>query len=205
MDESQTVGESFLILHGTGGNKPDHWQEHLVRELREAGADVHYPQMPRPDDPELGPWLKTLRSTLKSITRDRQLTVLTHSRGCLLWMHYAASGDYRGPKADRVLLVAPPYSPPTGRSGWFPMPLEAAKIAAVSRETTIIASDDDEFATFEDAQEYATALSVPIYLLSGSGHISPYYGYGPWPWVREWCLRQADFPPLPNRIAEEIP
>ena len=28
----------FLILHGWGGNKPEHWQEHLNSKLKEAGA-----------------------------------------------------------------------------------------------------------------------------------------------------------------------
>ena len=38
----------FLILHGWGGNKPAHWQEHLYNALTDAGKKVHYPKMPTP-------------------------------------------------------------------------------------------------------------------------------------------------------------
>ena len=198
--------EVFLVLHGTGGNKPDHWQEHLVRELRELGKDVRYPQMPEPNAPELDPWMAALHRELDAVADDAALTVLAHSRGCILWMHHAcmaAAGEKHGPQAERALLVAPPYRTseisPTPPSKFFPAPLSAEGIAALSRQTAIVASDDDEFSTYEQAEGYAAALGIPIYKLSGAGHISPFYGYGKWPWVVDWCLGGADLPPLPNR------
>ena len=50
-----TSSEVFLILHGWGGNKPAHWQEHLAAKLIEAGADVRYPKMPDPMAPDPAP------------------------------------------------------------------------------------------------------------------------------------------------------
>lgn len=200
------MSDVFLILHGTGGNKPDHWQEHLARELREFGADVRYPKMPDPDTPDLQAWLGTFREELERIPADARLTVLAHSRGCILWLHHTLSSE-GAPVADRVLLVAPPYrtvatqqsQPLPGSSGWYPAPLDATRAAEAARETVIVASDDDELTTYEQAEDYARTLAIPIYKLSGAGHISPFYGYGPWPWVLDWSLRRADFPPLPNR------
>ena len=115
-------------------------------------------------------------------------------------MHYATQQTKAGPKADRVLLVAPPADPAiAGIGDWLPAPLDAAGMAAASAETVIVASDDDEFATYENAEEYAAGLQVPVYKLSGAGHISPFYGYGRWSWVHDWCLHAAELPPLPNR------
>jgi len=190
---------SFLILHGTGGNAPSHWQEHLAQDLRAAGKDVRYPSLPSPDVPRLAKWLPALKKELAGAGDN--LTVLAHSRSCALWLHYAAEHAIAPPDfvADRVLLVAPPYRVKERRSAhpFFPVPLSAQGVANVARQTTIIASDDDEYASFEEAQHYASTLNIPIYKLPSSGHISPTYGYGNWPWMLQWCLGASDFPPQP--------
>lgn len=200
----------FLILHGWGGNKPEHWQEHLVAKLREAGQRVHYPKMPEPTAPDLPAWLSKVREELGEImaeTPDAKLTVLTHSLGAITWMHLAAKNGAEGRQiADRVLLVAPPYvlpqapppDAPPSVTAFFPPPFDPPAIKAAAAETVLIASDTDDFATFDQSSGYAVKLEVPIHLLKGAGHISPYYGYGEWPWVLEWCLRRAELPPQPR-------
>ncbi|MEO7716489.1 MAG: alpha/beta hydrolase [Capsulimonas sp.] len=195
----------FLILHGRGGNAVDHWQNHLARGLTNAGVDVRYPRFPRPEDPDLTDWLHAFRETLNEIPEDARLTVIAHSLGSILWMHHAASRQ--GLQADRVLLAAPPYivrevplaGQPLGTTRFYPPPMDKIGIAAAGRETTIVASDTDDFATFAQTEAYAAALRVPIYKLPGAGHISPFYGYGEWPWVLDWSLGRANFPPFPNR------
>ena len=204
------ASDRFLILHGWGGNKPAHWQEYLYAKLTEAGAAVTYPKFPDPSAPNRDAWLATLESTMEELARDAgdtaPLTVVCHSLSAITWMHWAARGA-ASPIADRVLLVAPPYVvpeiPPTdappGVAGFFPPPMNAAGIARAAHQTTIIASNDDDYATFEQTKAYADRLEIPIHLLEGAGHISPYWGYGEWPWVVEWCLRTADFPPQPKK------
>jgi uncharacterized protein len=196
-----------LILHGWGGNKPAHWQEHLYGALTAEGATVHYPKMPEPTAPDLPAWLARLGEELATIPADARLTVVCHSLGAITWLHRAASADVESrPQADRVLLVAPPYVipeiPPTdappGVSAFFPPPLSAEGVARAAKETHFIASDSDDYATFEQTKAYADRLGVPIHLLPGAGHISPYWGYGEWPWVRDWCLRRAELPPQPR-------
>ena len=201
------ANDRFLILHGWGGNKPAHWQEYLYAKLTEAGATVAYPKFPEPTAPNLDAWHKTLDQTMADLSAagDAPLTVVCHSLGAITWMHHAAKHE-SGLVADRVLLVAPPYvvpeippsDAPPGVAGFFPPPMDAAGIARAGRETTIIASNDDDYATFEQTKAYADRLEIPIHLLAGAGHISPYWGYGEWPWVVDWCLRTADFPPQPK-------
>ena len=199
MADSQT----FLILHGWGGNKPEHWQEWLAEQLRASGAGVHYPKMPNPEAPKLAPWLLRVHEAVKELP-DSGVTVLCHSLGAITWMHYATAADRQ--IADRALLVAPPYvarglppaDTPPGISGFFPPPLDSASISRAAGETTLIYGENDCYGTEDQTKAYSDALRIPMHLLSGAGHVSPYWGYGAWPWVLDWCLRRADFPPTPN-------
>ena len=201
------MAEVFLILHGWGGNKPAHWQEHLVQRLTAAGMDVRYPKMPEPMAPDPQAWMEALHATLAEIPADATLTVLAHSLGAINWMHHAAMSEHPGPQADRVLLVAPPYvireipplDAPPGAAGFFPPPMAKEGIATLSRETVLVASDTDDYATYDQSSAYADGLGIPIYKLAGGGHISPYYGYGEWPWVLDWALGKAALPPQPNK------
>ena len=200
--------QTFLILHGWGGNKPEHWQEHLAKALEAEGQTVIYPRMPDPMHPVPAAWQSTLETALASLPADAvQVTVLAHSLGAINWLHYAASGKATRLIADRVLLVAPPYViaeiPPTdapdGVGAFFPPPLSESGVKGLARETHLVATDSDDYATFEQTKAYSDRLNLPIHLLAGAGHISPYWGYGNWPWVLEWCLRRADLPPMPNK------
>lgn len=196
--------DTFLVLHGWGGNKPAHWQEHLVTALRAENVKVHYPRMPEPTAPNLPAWLAKVEEEMAEIPAGTPLTIVTHSLGAITWMHYAPRAPR--PVADRVLLIAPPYVmpgiPPTdappGVEGFFPPPMDARAIARAAHETNLIATDSDDYATFEQTKAYADRLQIPIHLLPGAGHISPYWGYGEWPWVRDWCLRRAELPPVPK-------
>jgi len=203
------TNEVFLILHGWGGNKPAHWQEHLVASLRNCGATVYYPIMPEPTSPDLPGWQARLDEEVKTIQAEypnASITVLAHSLGSINWLHYVAVASLESPIASRVLLVAPPYvvpqlppiDVPSSVTAFFPPPIDPASIKAACPNTYLIASDTDDYATFDQSSGYAQKFEVPIFLLKGAGHISPYYGYGEWPWVLDWCLGKADLPPVPK-------
>jgi len=108
------------------------------------------------------------------------------------------SGPARWP-TEFVIREIPPLDAPPGAADFFPPPLSPSGLAAVSRETILIASDTDDYATFDQSSAYAAGLGLEIQKLPGGGHISPYYGYGEWPWVLDWCLRRANLLPLPNK------
>ncbi len=203
------VKEVFLILHGWGGNKPAHWQEHLAAKLEAAGNTVVYPKMPEPTAPNLEAWQACLSETLHTIAANyagAAVTVLAHSLGCINWLVYTAAHPVTEPLAERVLLVAPPYvvpeippiDVPPGVTRFFPPPVAPAALKAACEDTVIVASDNDDYSTVDQTAGLAQMLGVTMHVLKHAGHISPYYGYGEWPWVLAWCLREADFPPQPR-------
>ena len=198
------MSDTFLILHGWGGNKPEHWQEWLVGELQRAGKRVHYPKMPNPTAPCLAAWLTRINDEVKALPGG-PVTVLCHSLGAISWMHYVTAVETQ--IADRALLVAPPYvshdlppaDTPPGIDGFFPVPLDAGAIRRAAGQTAIIFGENDCYGTEDQTKAYSDRLKVPLHMLPGAGHVSPYWGYGAWPWVLDWCLGKADLPPQPNK------
>ena len=57
-----------MILHGLDGNEPEHWQTWLAEQLRAAGREVRYPELPDATQPERLAWLDVLRITLDGLT-----------------------------------------------------------------------------------------------------------------------------------------
>ena len=203
------VKDVFLILHGWGGNKPAHWQEHLAAKLTAAGKTVVYPKMPEPTAPNLEAWQACLAETLSSIEATyggSEVTVLAHSLGCINWLVYTAAHPATEPLADRVLLVAPPYvvpeippiDVPPGVTRFFPPPVAPDALKAACANTILVASDNDDYATVDQSAGLAQKLGIDMHVLKRAGHISPYYGYGEWPWVYSWCVGEADLPPQPR-------
>ena len=138
-----------------------------------AGERVHYPKMPTPEAPDLKCMAARLKDELDEIARqtpDARPIVLAHSLGGINWMHFAASRGAAAPQvADRVLLVAPPYIVPQvlpidvtpAVAPFFPPPCDPAAIKAAARETVLIASDTDDYATYDQSCGYARDLDIP--------------------------------------------
>ncbi|MGZ4717234.1 MAG: RBBP9/YdeN family alpha/beta hydrolase [Acidimicrobiales bacterium] len=106
----------FLFIHGAGGSAPEHWQSWLAERLRALGEEVAFPQLPDPDSPRLDRWLEALHTELGRLPLE-QTTVICHSLGCLLWLHYTA--EHPREEVARVLLVA---RRPTGLADPAPEP-----------------------------------------------------------------------------------
>lgn len=187
--------QSFLILHGLGGSGPDHWQTWLSQELSKRGYPVYYPTFSNFTSPDKNVWLKELSSTIERIPANQSLTVITHSLGCLLWLHYAASQNKR--IANRVILVAPP-SPkvvlPEAKS-FFTPPLNGSKLQSSADETWFIYSTNDPYCSVEDSSYYKN-LGAATVTIENAGHINPASGYGKWPWILEFSLAESSKLPV---------
>ncbi|GHI01540.1 RBBP9/YdeN family alpha/beta hydrolase [Neobacillus kokaensis] len=179
--------QSFLILHGLGGSGQDHWQTWLAEKLTTQGFNVYYPTFSNFDFPNKKIWLKELDEVLGRVPKDHQLTVITHSLGCLLWLHYTA--HLNKTLASRAILVAPP-SPRVVLSeakSFFPVPLERKSLSLAAKETLFIHSSNDPYCSLEDANFYKN-IGLPTITFPNMGHINTASGHGEWGWILEQCL-----------------
>jgi predicted alpha/beta hydrolase family esterase len=179
------VAARFLILHGLHGSQGPHWQRWLQHELEALGAEVRFPALPRPDAPVLDEWLAALA---RELDRTRELTVLCHSLGCILWLHHAA---VRPAPVRRVLLNAPPEPLPAVPS-FFPVATDGGAVRAAAAVSRLVCSDDDPYCPAGAATVYGEPLGLATDLLPGQGHLNVDAGYGPWPAMLSWCRGERD-------------
>jgi predicted alpha/beta hydrolase family esterase len=188
------VSSRVLVLHGLGNWRPHgHWQRWLVEQLHVCGACVRYPQLPDPDRPDLTAWLEAFAAEYGKLGGGQRI-VVCHSLACALWYRASERGLVH-PRADRVLLVAPPGRSVLARAvtaAFAPDRWDADVLHASARATQLIASDDDPHCPEGPAaQVYGDTLGLRSSTVPGAGHLTPADGYGPWPELLAWCLYES--------------
>lgn len=190
---------TYLLLHGLENHRPEgHWQRWLAAELRRAGHQVVYPQLPDADSPGLAAWLDLLDAELRIADEGRgddQLVVLAHSLAASLWLHAAARGV--PVRADRVLLVAPagPDELEEHAPEFAIRPADdevtPAQVAAAGASTRVVWSGDDPWCAAGADAVFAAPLGLPVSVEPGGRHLALDDGFGPWPAVLAWALDPA--------------
>lgn len=186
---------SFLILHGLASHRPpEAWHHWLTSELRAAGERVAYPQLPDPDAPSFAAWNAELERQLAALEGER--VVICHSLSCLLWLRSAAERPADAPpRAERLLLVAPPAAeqlPEEGAQFRIEQPDGPAARRSVATRIRLACGDADPYDPQGRARAWGAALGADLDVLAGAGHINPDSGYGPWPSALAWCHDPAE-------------
>lgn len=166
-----------LILPGLGGSGPEHWQSRW-EALEPAYRRV---AMPDWDRPQLDVWLAVLDAAVDAAPAPP--VIVAHSLGCLTLAHWAA----RGRTARAALLVAVP-DPERAQFPAVARSFAPAPLAPIRFPTRVVASHDDEYASFEFAERCARAWGSRFTDLGYSGHINADSGLGDWPGGRELLL-----------------
>jgi predicted alpha/beta hydrolase family esterase len=203
---------SFLIIHGWHGSPSGHWQHWLAAQLRTAGHRVHFPSLPDASIPKLEPWLSRLDMEMSAIRQSNpdETCVICHSLGAVLWLHYVHRN--RNTRIGRLLLVAPPG--PEVAVGplrpFFPTPLDARLVSSTARKAELVCSNADPFCPSGAKLSYGLPLQLSHHLLEDeAAHINIDSGFGPWPWVENWCLNSTssgvETAPLPRRDGLDEP
>jgi predicted alpha/beta hydrolase family esterase len=179
---------AFIVLHGLGNRRPpEHWHHWLTQELWGRGEEVHYPQLPEPDEPLLADWAAALDAVLGQ-TAGRQRTVLCHSLSCLLWLRHSPALEPG--TAAHLLLVSPPdpLALPENGVDFAHGPIDfSAAARSCSIPIRLVSREQDPYSPRGAATLFADPLGAEVDLLPGEGHINPDDGFGPWPAVLAWC------------------
>lgn len=186
------VRRRFLILHGWQNLRPvGHWQRWLADQLAARGHEVHYPQLPDPDNPSLKAWMAAIESALAREPGTEQV-VVAHSLACAAWIHLADRGSVRLP-VDRILLVAPPgpkYLADTEELREFRF-ADGAHLAVAHSSSAVprlACGDNDPYCSPPADIVYDKGFDVD--LLRGVGHLDMVAGYGRWWSALRWCEDQ---------------
>ena len=189
MARRPTRNVPIVVLHGLNGSGPGHWQTWLIEELTEAGRDVRYPELPKPDDPHLEDWLTAFRAALDGLPEDG-FDVVCHSLASIVWLHHASRAAST-PRPARVALISPP-SPQTALpviAEFVPPPLDVDAVRRAADGTILVGSDNDPYCPEGITEAYGRPLKIATTIVPGGGHLNTESGFGAWPAVLDWCRR----------------
>jgi uncharacterized protein len=165
---------TILLLPGLGNSGPRHWQSVWHSE----GNGCVRIQQRDWDRPELSEWLSTLQAIVSESSQP--LVLVAHSLSCSLVAHFAARHGSAEGRIRAALLVAPAdvdstdHTPPETRS-FAPLPL-----ALLPFPSTVVASQNDPFVTFERARGVAHAWGAEFVDAGTVGHINADSELGAW-------------------------
>jgi len=162
---------NILILPGWQNSGPGHWQSLWQDQLGYTRVEQHDWLRPLRGD-----WIARLEDVLLSL--DAPAVLVAHSMGCQLAAAWAALSKNTG-LVKAALLVAPgdaereELRPVLG--SWSPLVLKALPFPS-----TLVASTDDPYCTFERATQFADAWGSRLVNIGARGHINADSGLGDW-------------------------
>lgn len=188
----------LFIIHGWGNTRAaDHWQRHLATASRQAGVNVHYPQMPDTETPNFADWAEVAIAELEMIREASapgdEVIVVTHSLGCMTWLRLSVDG-LLPIKVDRLLMVAPPDPAVCGDVPTFviePNELVATAVKASANSVQLLGSDEDPWTPNGIIETFAKPLAIEPIIIEGAKHLALGDGWGHWQGVIDWVLEPS--------------
>ena len=163
---------NVLILPGWQGSGPQHWQSLWQVSQGFQRVDQHDWQRPLRGD-----WIARLEDVV--LSADEPVVLVAHSLGCMLVAAWA-SHSRNAHRVKAALLVAPGDVEREALrpvlTSWSPIALQPLPFA-----TTLVASQDDPYCSFERAQSFASAWGSTLVDAGAVGHINADSGLGGWP------------------------
>jgi predicted alpha/beta hydrolase family esterase len=171
------VRRQILFIQG-GGSGAHEEDEHLVASLRSAlGAsyEVHYPTMPREDDPDYKRWRAQIRKELAAM--KGKVILVGHSLGGSFLLKCLSEEKIKT-GISGLFLIATPY---WGGDGWryegyeaVTLPKDFASNLPKGAPIFFYHSRDDEVVPFSHLALYGEKLPwATIRVLDGRGHQLP--------------------------------
>ncbi|MBE0474668.1 alpha/beta fold hydrolase [Rhodoferax sp.] len=164
--------DNVIILPGWQGSGPQHWQS-----LWQAQSGFQRVEQHDWLRPLRGDWIARLEDVVLSL--DAPAVLVAHSLGCLLVAAWAAHSRNTH-RVKAALLVAPGDVTQEALrpvlASWSPIPLQPLQF-----KSTLVASRDDPYCSFERAQTFAQAWGSGLVDAGALGHINADSALGAWP------------------------
>lgn len=180
----RTSDVEIIIVPGLSGGTPDHWYSRWEQKLTTARRVLQ-------DDwhaPRLEPWSDRL---IETVAAARQPVVLVgHSLGVITIGHAAPRLVGLPQPIVGAFLVAPPSAPVLRTIEAVDPAFADIPHTPLPFPAVLIASRDDSYSSYEEAETLAAAWGAELVDAGASGHINDESGHGPWP---DGLLRFAGF------------
>ena len=161
----------FIILPGSGGSGPAHWQSRwedanpAMRRFRPSSWDL----------PGFTDWLAALEAAV--IAAPEPPVLVAHSLSCLLIAHWQKISQ-RPVKAALLVGVPDPASAVFPEYGMAFAKLPEGKLRFAS---LVLTSTNDPYGSAEYAEARATQWGSRLAVIGPFGHINAESGLGDWP------------------------
>jgi len=161
----------FIILPGSGGSGPAHWQSRwedanpAMRRFRPSSWDL----------PDFTDWLAALEAAV--IAAPEPPVLVAHSLSCLLIAHWQKISQ-RPVKAALLVGVPDPASAVFPEYGMAFAKLPEGKLRFAS---LVVTSTNDPYGSAEYAEARATQWGSRLAVIGPFGHINAESGLGDWP------------------------
>lgn len=170
-----------LILTAWFHGPQDNWYPWLKKQLEKKGYATYVPELPsiHTNEPNLEQMLETVDKTLSI---DKETTIIGHSIGCLLAMRIAEIKSFH-----RMVLV----------SGWdfndltkehqsfWKLSIDHEKIKQNVDKIYCISSDNDPYCTYFVNEQMADRLGGKTIMVKGAGHFTDKFGVAEVPQIVE--------------------
>jgi uncharacterized protein len=163
----------ILIIPGFRGSDPEHWQSRWEAKLPSARRVLQEDW----ERPKLAAWRARI---VEEVARSgRPVILIAHSLGVLAAVHAAPlfpdgkvkGGFFVAPPSQKILSIFDTVDP-----AFLTLPKEPLALPAL-----LIASRNDQYASFEDSEALAKTLGTKLADAGFSGHINSESSHGPWP------------------------
>lgn len=171
------MNKRLFIVHGWEGSSIEPMIAWLGEEGKKLGFETTVLDMPNPHSPTIDAWVSHLESVV--VYPDENTYFIGHSLGCqVIWRYIQAPEitDVGGvisiapwltltntDAPDEVAIVRP----------WLENPINFSQIKKVTKNTTLIFSDNDMYVPLEQNKESFTQKLSPVILVeSGKGHFT---------------------------------
>ncbi|MEL6752324.1 MAG: alpha/beta hydrolase, partial [Pseudomonadota bacterium] len=166
---------TFLMIPGYTNSGPDHWQTRWEAKF------PHTTRVEQEDwhKPVLEDWVANVLGALDRVGDG--VVVIAHSLGCSTFVQAMQQAtDAQKAKIKGAFLVAPPDVENAAIRPKHLQTFGPSPTAPLPFPSRVVASQDDEFCSYERAGDMANAWGAMLVDARESGHLNSKSGHGPW-------------------------